>query len=190
MMAGGLPHPDYFPFDSLSAEALTPDVYPLDDDDSSSTDSTGMFGWLWGLFGSSVPTKTLSVPKYDKDPTELQLSTALQYSDAKGQVALQTFIREFVRSVFQPLNAATDILVHDGNTDGWTKIIATVCEPGELILTEEWAYTSALAAARPYQIKPVGVPMDGQGMRADALEEILANWDVEARGAARCVLVI
>jgi aromatic amino acid aminotransferase I len=140
---------------------------------------------VWKLFGSSPPTKTMVVPKYDADPDAIQLSTTLQYSTAAGHPTLQNFVHEFSKTMFQPLNPNTQTFIHAGNTDAWTKCVGTFCNPGEIILTEEWAYVSALKAAEPHGVKSVGVPMDGEGMRADALEEILANWDVKARGAAR-----
>lgn len=182
MMAGGLPPPDYFPFDSLSAEALVPNTYSATFNDES---SPSVLGWLWNLFGSSVPTKTMTVPKYRHDLSKPQLSTALQYGTAQGLPALQAFITEFTKSVYQPLNAKTEILVHAGNTDAWTKCVQTFCNPGEMFITEDWTYVSALAAAKPFGVEPIGIAMDGEGMRADVLEEVLANWDTEARGALR-----
>ena len=55
--------------------------------------------------------------------------------------------------------------------------------PGDTILVEEWAYASALASARPIDVRWSSVPMDDQGMRADRLRAILAGWDVERDGA-------
>ncbi|KAF8313877.1 PLP-dependent transferase [Clavulina sp. PMI_390] len=185
-MAGGLPHPDYFPFDSLSAQALVPDAFSIESSASNlSSESSGMFNWLWQLFGSSVPTKTMVVPKYDADPAAMQLSSALQYTSALGQPLLVDFVNNFMHSVYKPARKDASVMLHAGNTDAFTKALGVLCNPGELLITEEWAYTSALSAARPYGVKPVGIPMDGQGMRADALEEVLANWDEKTRGAAR-----
>jgi aromatic amino acid aminotransferase I len=54
--------------------------------------------------------------------------------------------------------------------------------PGDTLLVEEWSYPSALASARPIDLRWHAVPVDSQGMRADALREILAGWDVEKDG--------
>lgn len=183
MMGGGFPSPDYFPWESISAEAMVPHAYPISTDSERS--SASMLGWLWNLFQPSIPTKTLTVPKYQVDPKKPQLATALQYGTALGLPALQAFLVEFTKTVFQPPNPKTEIFIHAGSTDAWTKCLQNFCNPGEIIITEEWTYTSALAAALPYGVKPVGIPMDGQGMRADALEDVLANWDADVRGAAR-----
>ena len=53
------------------------------------------------------------------------------------------------------------------------------------MLTEDWAYVSALVACVPFGVKPVGVGMDGGGMRADLLEGMLENWDEGKRGGPR-----
>jgi aromatic amino acid aminotransferase I len=47
-----------------------------------------------------------------------------------------------------------------------------------------------MAAMQPYNIKPVPVDIDGQGMRSDALRTILTEWDAEARGMPRYTWLI
>ena len=61
----------------------------------------------------------------------------------------------------------------------------TLCNPGEMFLTEEWTYPSALASAQPYGVMPVPVKIDGEGMRADDLRKVLSVWDEKERGAKR-----
>lgn len=195
-MAGGLPAPAYFPFDSISANALVYDSFNITDPavvDSapraSGNSSDSPLSWFWKLFGSSsdssVHTKELVIPKYaanPADPAAIQLSTSLQYSMATGILPLQKFISSFAKNVFKPANPDTQILVHTGNTDGWFKAVATLCNAGEVVITELWTYPSALAAAWPLGVDAVGVGMDGQGMRPDLLEELLEGWNVEERG--------
>jgi hypothetical protein len=38
---------------------------------------------------------------------------------------------------------------------------------------------------QPYNIKPVPVDIDGEGMRSDALRTVLTEWDEAARGMPR-----
>lgn len=64
----------------------------------------------------------------------------------------------------------------------WDRIARLLLDPGDTLLVEEWAYVSAMAAARPIDLRWHAVPMDSQGMRADALREILAGWNVEKNG--------
>lgn len=91
--AGGLPSPDYFPFEEISAQVLLPNTFK--------TTSVSSLSWLWTLFGR---TNTITIPKYVPNATltTIQLSTSLQYGTALGLPALQKFVREFVEKVFTP----------------------------------------------------------------------------------------
>lgn len=100
---------------------------------------------------------------------------------------LQKFIKEFSGKVFQPAYADFATLVDTGNTDGWTRAALTLCNAGEMIITEEWTYPSALASCRPYDITAVPVAMDAEGMRADSLRTLLSGWNEGERGAKRSV---
>ncbi|KAM0751020.1 PLP-dependent transferase [Meredithblackwellia eburnea MCA 4105] len=179
MLAGGLPPPEYFPFETLSAQALVPSTYKT---------SSSSFSWLWNLFGSGAPaTTSVSIPKYaeGKDPLALQLSTALQYGMATGIPALSAFIKDFTSMVFQPGYANFQVLINAGSTDAWSKICTMLLERGDGILCEEWTYPSALSAAWPNGFKPVALPMDGGGMTPEGLDELLGNWNEEERGGMK-----
>jgi len=84
---------------------------------------------------------------------------------------------EFTKLVHQPAYSDFQILLNAGNTDAWNKVVRLLCEAGDYILCEEHTYPSAQALWIPMGIKAVPVAMDAQGMRADDLEKILANWD-------------
>ena len=144
----------------------------------------------------------------------LNLTTALKYGPATGHALLRAFINECTERIYAPAYEDWTTLVHTGNTDGcarlapmriarppphsggpfaderkkyprWNRVARMLLDPGDTILVEEWAYASALAAARPIDVRWKTVPMDDQGMRADGLRAILAGWDVE-RDGARC----
>lgn len=53
----------------------------------------------------------------------------------------------------------------------------TLLNPGDKILAEEWAFATALSTARPLGVDVVPVGMDGEGMSAVALRQILEGWD-------------
>lgn len=104
---------------------------------------------------------------------------------AQGQPQLLNFAKELAGKVYKPAYADWTVLAHVGNTDGWMKAVLTLCNPGEGVLTSVWTYPSALACMKPYDISPVPVGMDGEGMCADALREVLSGWDAEVRGMPR-----
>ncbi|KAH9012428.1 PLP-dependent transferase [Lactarius pseudohatsudake] len=190
LLAGGLPSPDYFPFTSLSANILPVDAFPLTVPRAASpaSASTSAFGWLWRIFGGGAgrrddTTTRIEVPREPRpDDGGVNLASALQYSPATGLPRLQKFIQEFTERVYAPGYDNWTTLVHTGNTDGWGRISKLLLNPGDTLLAEEWTYPSAIASARPIDARWHGVPMDNQGMRADALREILAGWDVEKSG--------
>lgn len=172
---------------SLSSQVivLVHDAYSLE---PSQERSSGL-SWVWKLFGagsSKDKTTNITIPKYVTDElNEVNLATALQYGTAAGILPLQKFIKEFSAKVYQPAYENWTILLHGGNTDAWTRAILTLCNPGDFFLVEEWTYPSALASAAPYNIRPIPVAMDSEGLSADSLRKVLAEWDEEARGARR-----
>ncbi|QRV87930.1 aminotransferase class I and II protein [Ceratobasidium sp. AG-Ba] len=175
-IAGGMPHPSLFPYDEISAVTLKPDTYPLD---GSRLDNKSSLSWLWSLFKSSKSKTQLHIPKYadsgsGADP--IQLSTALQYSGVVGLPPFIEFVRNFTLKTFKPAYPDFQVLANSGNTDGWTKAAAILCQPGELILTEEWTYPGALLSPWPAGVRPFPVPIDGIGMVPEKLEALLRDW--------------
>ncbi|EJF62296.1 PLP-dependent transferase [Dichomitus squalens] len=181
-LAGGMPNEAYFPFASISGDILHPASFSTSNDDNEESIS-----WFWKLFGGSRKEKTspITIPKHPAKPDDINLTVALQYGTATGLPQLQKFISEFVEKVYQPAYADWTALVQTGNTDGWSRCLSLLCNPGEAFITEDWTYPSALAGSVPSGKLPVGVPMDDQGMRHDELRKVLEEWDEAARGAKR-----
>ncbi|RDB22762.1 Aromatic amino acid aminotransferase C56E4.03 [Hypsizygus marmoreus] len=180
-LAGGLPHPDYFPFSSIGGDALASDAFPLELSKESST-----LSWFWSIFSGSKGKDTpLHIPKYASRNDDLCLARTLQYSMASGIPQLQKIAKEFTDKVYKPAYANYTTMMHVGNTDGWGKAVLTLCNPGEGVLTAEWTYPSAVSMMLPYGIKAVPVPLDGHGIRSDDLRVILSQWNESARGMPR-----
>ncbi|KAJ7781266.1 pyridoxal phosphate-dependent transferase [Mycena metata] len=168
-LAGGLPSPAYFPFSDISANILVSNSFPVERKQEESS-----FSWLWKLLGADKEKTTpVTVPKYPVRPEDINLAT------------LQKIIKEFSDKVYSPAYENYTCLLHAGNTDAWSKVVITLCNPGEGVLVSKWTYPSAMAAMQPFNIKPVPVEIDGQGMRSDALRTLLTEWDEAARGMPR-----
>ncbi|KAF8574795.1 PLP-dependent transferase [Ramaria rubella] len=175
-LAGGLPDPAYFPFASISGDALIPESFPRTKPSESS-----LFAWFWNIFGTSASSEKferISVPKYAAQEGDVDLAVSLQYGPATGIKALQAFVTEFSLKVFRPLYKDCSTLMHAGNTDGVLKVL---CNPGDLILAEEWSYPSVIVAAQSLGISLVSIKVDGGGMSAIDLENVLSTWDETAR---------
>lgn len=180
-LAGGIPSPDNFPFETLSASILPPDHLPLDNPRKPADKS--LFSWL---FSAKKRLLNISVPKYVEhpEPTSIQLATSLQYQAATGPPALPLFLRKYVEAVYKPAYADWDVLINVGNTDGWSKIVGMLMERGDAILVEEWTYPSAQNCL-PVDRTLVSVKMDGEGALPSHLEDILGNWDEKKQGKKR-----
>jgi aromatic amino acid aminotransferase I len=179
-MAGGIPSPEYFPFESLSAESLPVDHVPLD---NPRTPKKAWFDWTFGY----KKLEKISVPKYvhDAKPTDLQLATSLQYQAATGPPALPLFLRKYVETVFKPAYADWDVLLNVGNTDGWSKIVGMLMEKGDAVLVEECTYPGAENAFLPLECEMVAIKMDGEGVIPAHMDKVLGEWDEEKRGKKR-----
>ena len=177
----GLPGPEYFPYDSLKANILVNNRFPTD----GSTENGALF-WLWNLFSPPQSTETISIPKYADKPQGIDIASSLQYSMTRGLPQLSTIFTEISTRIHQPRYANFTTLAHVGNTDGWAKVVVTLCNPNEGVLCDEWTYPSALAGMQPYGVSAIPVQMDDQGMCSSALREILVSWDEVARGMTRC----
>ncbi|KZV91707.1 PLP-dependent transferase [Exidia glandulosa HHB12029] len=180
MLASGTPNPGYFPFERISVEALGPDAFAA----AATTVNTTGFSWLRSLFNRTRTTH-FAIPRYPAAKGDASLAEALQYGPATGLKMTQEFIRKFVERVYAPAYNNWTTLVDVGNTEGWSRCVLTFCNPGDVFLTDEWTYPSALALADPYQVSPVPVTMDAEGMSISALRELLASWDENARGTGR-----
>ncbi|KAF7596862.1 hypothetical protein BBP40_011907 [Aspergillus hancockii] len=73
--------------------------------------------------------------------------------------------RDFTGSSLKKLGAALEIAYR------------IFCNRGELVLAEKYTYPAAIEAAGLVGVRFEGVEMDGEGLRADSLHEILKGWD-------------
>ncbi|KAJ5099697.1 hypothetical protein N7532_006698 [Penicillium argentinense] len=175
--AGGLPHPSYFPYDTLEATVARPQrLQPSTKDDTKSDRVT-------------VPKEIQT----SNPARRIDLSTALQYGTAEGYPPLYSFLRTFVKEHLHPnvpYEGGPEILLSCGNTDGFSKaveLLTNVWNPDrdwiqqrQGVLCEEFAYMNAIQTVRPRGLNVVGVSMDGQGMCVDGkggLQDVLENWD-------------
>ena len=73
-----------------------------------------------------------------------------------------------------------DILITSGSGQGLDLVNRVLLEPGDTVLAEEVSYGTALTRLRALGVKLVGAPLDGEGLRIEALEAILTR--LRARG--------
>lgn len=60
---------------------------------------------------------------------------------------------------------------------------------GDYVISEDYTFATAVETASPLGCRMVGVKMDAEGLLPESLDELLMNWDEEARGARRPFLL-
>lgn len=48
---------------------------------------------------------------------------------------------------------------------------------GDYILSEEYAFATAIETAAPMGVNIVGIAMDGEGLLPESMDTVLSNWD-------------
>ena len=109
----GFPHPNYFPFESISARVYAADSFPLV---ASYVDAAQSHKFNEGSLDPAECAQDASVPKVGGP---INLATSLQYTLAMGILPLREFTHEFTKRVFQPAYANYATYCHAGNTDAY-----------------------------------------------------------------------
>lgn len=118
-----------------------------------------------------ITTPDVSTRRYGVATNSLQLGTC------EGNAELRQWAYNFTAKIHRPAYADFEILLHPGNTNAWSKLVGLLVEKGDYILTENFTYPSSQAHWIPHGNFAAPVALDGQGLRADALEEVLGSWD-------------
>jgi aromatic amino acid aminotransferase I / 2-aminoadipate transaminase len=166
-LCGGLPSSDYFPFESMSVKTpLAPDF------SETATKETGA---------------TLSAGKHDisNGTSQFDLSVSLNYGQSMGPPQLMRWVTEHTEIVHNPKYSDWEICMTIGNTSALEIALRLFCNRGDYILTEEYAFSSAMETARPQGLRLVGMPMDARGVIPDELDTLLSTWDPVARNGAK-----
>lgn len=150
-LAGGMPFPAYFPFNSVDVEYQKPN----------------------SLLEKAQSTSHFNITKYgSKDGTGVDLANLLQYGAVEGHPTLLKYLKELVAIGIDP-PADWETLVTCGSTDGLNKILQILSEEGDRVLVEKFTYVSFLAAAAPLGVSPIAIDIDEQGMSVKHLRSTL-----------------
>ncbi|THC87818.1 hypothetical protein EYZ11_012732 [Aspergillus tanneri] len=166
-LGGGLPSPEYFPFEELSVKVPTPPGFSPEETRKSGTVLHG---------GKSDIRQGKSL--YD-------LEIALNYGQATGSPQLLRFVTEHTELIHKPPYADWQCCLTAGSTFAWDTALRLFCERGDYILMEEYTFSSAQETATPLGVKVAPIQMDEQGLLPESLDELLSNWDEAARGARK-----
>ena len=101
------------------------------------------------------------------------LSTYGLNSGPQGYRPLREFLAAKLKADAGIACAADDILVTSGSLQGLDLVNATLLERGDTVIIEEDCYQGTITRLTRRGVTPVGIPLDGDGMRVDALSNAL-----------------
>ena len=129
------------------------------------------------FFGSGVPAKELFPVERLQESSAAAWAdglAALDYGEAEGYGPLRQLIAERMRRHGAPVDP-DDIVITNGSQQGIDNVVRAVVDPGEVVLVEAPTFMDAIRIFRSHGAEVVGVPMDDEGMRPDALRATLAR---------------
>jgi GntR family transcriptional regulator/MocR family aminotransferase len=97
---------------------------------------------------------------------------ALDYGERNGHAPLRESIAHILAS--QGIQTRPEnVLITAGSQQALSLVSQLLLKPGDVILVENPTYSGALDLFRALGFKVVGIPVDGQGMQVERLEELL-----------------
>jgi 2-aminoadipate transaminase len=109
---------------------------------------------------------------------EQQGAMALQYGLTEGYLPLREMIVRHIQR-FGIFCAPENVLITSGSQQALDLIGKIMINPGDKIAVEEPTYLGALQAWNAYEAEYVTIPTDDDGMKTDALEEVLATQNIK-----------
>ncbi|NTV53762.1 MAG: PLP-dependent aminotransferase family protein, partial [Candidatus Firestonebacteria bacterium] len=98
---------------------------------------------------------------------------ALQYGVTEGHQPLRAAIAKGMGEVYGAPQNRDNILVTTGSQQAMNLLAQVLLNPGDLVLVENPTYLGALQSFQACRARVASVPMDADGLRPDALEEML-----------------
>ncbi|HWB71013.1 MAG TPA: PLP-dependent aminotransferase family protein [Egibacteraceae bacterium] len=114
--------------------------------------------------------------------------TALQYGGGQGTPELREQLVRLMQAEGVPAHA-DDLVVTTGGQQALDLTSKLFCDPGDVVLAEGPSYVGALGAFSAYQAKVLHVPIDGDGLIPEALEECL-TWLAQTGRSAKFLYTV
>lgn len=107
---------------------------------------------------------------FENEPT-----TALQYGITEGYTPLRTLVTERLKRVYNIGTPDDDLIIVTGGQQGIELTCKVMCNEGDVVICENPSFIGALNSFRSLGAKLVGVPLDGDGINLEALEDALKS---------------
>jgi|HigsolmetaAR202D_1030399.scaffolds.fasta_scaffold18736_2 2-aminoadipate transaminase len=148
----------------------------------------GMLDLAWGHPAPDLLPHA-AIGQAAQDMLERTGFESLTYGADQGAGPLLEWLRERIERTEGRAVAANEILITAGNSDAIQQICALWLRKGDVVLVESPTYHLAVRILRDFPFELVPVAADGDGLRIDALEEVLAEVRRSGRRARMLYLV-
>jgi 2-aminoadipate transaminase len=102
---------------------------------------------------------------------------ALGPEDSQGNAGLRASFAAYLRKLDIEARAES-VVVTSGSQQAIDLVVSALIRPGDRVAVEDPTWPGALGALEAAGAEIAGVPLDGQGMRLDALEDLLGRGGV------------
>ena len=102
-------------------------------------------------------------------------ATLLQYGFEQGDGYFREALAAFLAAQYGQPAAPDELFVTAGVSQALDLICTLYTQPGDVVFVEEPSYFLALRIFADHRLQVVGVPTDADGLRIDALEELLRH---------------
>ncbi|QIS09223.1 PLP-dependent aminotransferase family protein [Nocardia arthritidis] len=107
----------------------------------------------------------------------LRDSACLQYTESPGWAPLRAVLAERESARLGRTVGLSEVFVTHGSQQALSLLAEVLLDPGALVIVEDPAYVGALQVFRAAGARIVAVPLDREGMRIDALTELLERGE-------------
>ena len=113
--------------------------------------------------------------KISSDIFETIPVAALQYSVTEGYTPLREAVCDRLKNKFSIGYANDSTIITSGGQQGIELACKVLCNEGDAVICEDPSFIGALNAFRSNGAKTVGVPIDGDGINIDKLEQTIRS---------------
>lgn len=101
----------------------------------------------------------------------------LAYGAARGDLGFRSALADFLNRESPGPSPITpdELFITNGNSQALDLVCTLFAKPGDTVLVEEPSYFLALGIFKDHGLNMVSIPVDGQGLRTDILEEKLSD---------------
>jgi GntR family transcriptional regulator / MocR family aminotransferase len=104
----------------------------------------------------------------------------LGYGDPRGPLALRNALASMLSVSRGLASSGENVIVTRGSQMALDLVARTLVAPGDLVLVEALGYRPAWVAMRSAGARVVGVPLDGRGIKTDAIAKVASQQKIRA----------